>query len=147
MNILQKKSNGANRGAVFLIAMLVASVALAVGIGVYNRTYKELLFASFWKQTQTAFSAADSGLECALYWDRHPQPTATCFTQTVSGALWTPGAAGSFSNIPVSGGCVSVVITKDITAVPTVTTIQAHGYNTCNTADLRLVERGLRIDY
>lgn len=147
MNTSQKKINDSNRGAIFLIAMLVASVALAIGIGVYNRTYKELLFASFWKQAQTAFSAADSGLECALYWDLHPQPTATCFTQTVSGASWTPGAAGSFSNIPVSGGCVSVVITKDTTAVPTVTTIQAYGYNTCNPASLRRVERGLRIDY
>ncbi|MFZ2303769.1 MAG: hypothetical protein WAV98_03220, partial [Minisyncoccia bacterium] len=60
------------RGVVLLIAILVGGVALAVGFGVYHRTYKELLFASFWKQTQVAFSAADSGLECALYWELHP---------------------------------------------------------------------------
>lgn len=152
MNNSQKKSNGANRGAVFLIAMLVASVALAVGLGVYNRTYKELLFASFWKQTQTAFASADAGLECALYWDIHPLANASCFTQTVSGQVtqvipWTPGFAGSF-DANVGTGCVHVDITKVGSApVPVATTIQAHGYNTCNIADLRRVERGLRIDY
>lgn len=142
MNTSQKKFNDSNRGAIFLIAMLVASVALAIGIGVYNRTYKELLFASFWKQAQTAFSAADSGLECALYWDLHPA-SATCFGSAIS--TWTPGNAGSF-DANVGTGCVHVDITK-VGSAPVVTTIQAHGYNTCNTVDLRRVERGLRIDY
>ncbi|MBI5400791.1 MAG: hypothetical protein HZB12_01600 [Candidatus Yonathbacteria bacterium] len=141
MNTSQKNFNGSNRGAVFLIAMLVASVALAIGIGVYHRTYKELLFASFWKQAQTAFAAADAGLECALYWDWHPA-SATCFGSAIT--AWIPGSAGSF-DANVGTGCVHVDITK--AGTPVVTTIQSYGYNTCDPASLRRVERGLRIDY
>jgi len=133
------------RGAVLLIAMLVASVALSVGFGVYNRTYKELLFASFWKQTQVAFSAADSGLECVLYWDtRVPQPaSATCFGSAVTG--WNPSGNTSTNFTISSPVCVSIEITKNATAP--LTTIKARGYNTCDTMSPRRVERGLRIDY
>lgn len=132
------------RGVVLLIAILVSSVALAVGLGVYNRTYKELLFASYWKQTQIAFAAADSGLECALYWDAHPAAPAVCFGANITG--WTPGFAGSFSNIPVFGGCVDVTISKTA-AIPIETTIESRGHNTCDTTALRRVERGIGMRY
>lgn len=131
------------RGAVLLIAILVSSVALAVGFGVYNRTYKELLFASYWKQTQIAFSAADAGLECALYWELHPAQ-ATCFNTTIPLATWTPGeltAPGGFElNVP-GGGCVNIKIEWN-TAL-SATTTEARGYNTCDTTSPRRVERGL----
>lgn len=130
-------------GAVLLIAMLVASVALSVGFGVYNRTYKELLFASFWKQTQIAFSAADSGLECVMYWDMHPQATASCFGVTVPG--WNPSANISANFLVTAPICVNIEIIKNV-ATP-LTTIRARGYNTCDTTSPRRVERGLRIDY
>lgn len=133
-------------GAVLLIAMLVASVALSVGLGVYNRTYKELLFASFWKQTQVAFSAADSGLECALYWDTRPDPrptTASCFGATVTG--WNPSLNNSINLQITTPICVSVEITKN--SVAPMTIISARGYNTCGTNNPRRVERGLRIAY
>lgn len=113
------------RGAVLLIAILVASVALAVGLGVYNRTYKELLFASYWKQTQTAFSAADSGLECAMWWDQNPAggfPTGsgggtnpvTCFGQTniIWSSVSSGGVATSTFSAPVSNGCAVVTVVK-----------------------------------
>ena len=133
------------KGAVLLIAILVSSVVLAVGLGVYNRTYKELVFASFWKHAQTAFSAADSGLECAIYWDTHQAAvtSAPCFGYTVSG--WNPSLniTTTFSiSTPV---CVTIEITKN--AAYPFTTIRSRGYNTCSTTDPRRVERGLRIDY
>lgn len=134
------------KGAVLLIAILVSSVALAVGFGVYNRTYKELLFASFWKQTQIAFSAADAGLECALYWELHPGAgglnSASCFGPTIPD--WDPLATGNFYlNVP-SGGCVNINIFLNAGA----TTTEARGYNvSCDEVSLgtnpRIVERGL----
>lgn len=143
-----RKIKSQKNGVVLLMAILIASVALAVGFGVYNRVYKELLFASFWKQTQVAFSSADSGLECALYWELHPSSPATCFGQnigsTLYGATWTPGSLGAF-NVDVPGsGCVRVTISF----VGTATTTEARGYNV-SCADLsagtspRIVERGL----
>lgn len=144
--MINKKSK--NKGAVLLIAILVGSVALAVGFGVYNRTYKELLLVSFWKQSQEAFYAADTGLECALYWDtRVPQPTsATCFGATVPG--WNPSAASTSTVATLaitSPICVNIEIIKSDTFP--FTTINARGYNTCDSNNTRRLERGLRVEY
>ncbi len=137
------------KGAVLLIAILVSSVALAVGFGVYNRTYKELVFASFWKQTQIAFSAADSGLECSMYWDTHPPASpaqATCFGG--SSFAWSTSTSPFVlpANMSVSGGCVNVTITRAGVS-PVVTTITSRGYNTCDPTNPRRVERGLVASY
>lgn len=131
------------KGAVLLIAILVSSVVLAIGLGVYNRTYKELVFASFWKHAQTAFSAADSGLECAIYWDTHQAAAASCFGSTVTG--WNPLSNVTTTFTISTPVCVTVEITKN--AAYPFTTIRSRGYNTCTTTDPRRVERGLRIDY
>lgn len=148
----QFSSAVSERGAVLLIAILIASISLAVGMGVYNRTYKELLFASFWKQTQIAFSAADSGLECALYWDLSlPVPaTFSCFGN--SSAAWSPVAGVwevfGVNGTAVGGGCVRVTITKPAPASSAASTlIEARGYNTCDATSPRRVERGLQVTY
>ncbi|MEK7148345.1 MAG: hypothetical protein AAB770_00325 [Patescibacteria group bacterium] len=136
------------RGVVLLIAILVSGVTLAVGIGVYNRVYKELLFASFWKQTQVAFSAADAGLECALYWDLHPPASGdvSCF----GGALFAWSTSTSPFVLPlntaVSGGCVNVSIVRSGSPL-FLTTIESRGYNTCDITNPRRVERGLGVQY
>lgn len=132
------------KGAVLLIAILVSSVALAVGFGVYNRTYKELLFASYWKQTQVAFSSADAGLECALYYELHPTITPVmCFNTEILSTTWTPGEAtalGGFNLDVPSAGCVNIRIAWNGTATTTV----ARGYNdACGSTNPRRVERGL----
>lgn len=127
-----------NRGAALLIAILIGSIAMLVGMGVYNRTYKELLFASFWKQAQIAFSSADAGLECAMYWDK-TGGSPSCFGAVIAG--WTPGSAGTFT-APVSNGCVSVTITKGATTI-----IESRGRNTCDTNSLRFVERAVGVQY
>lgn len=138
-----QKTNGSkgNRGATLLIAILIGSIALIVGMGVYNRTYKELLFASFWKQAQIAFSSADAGLECAMYWDKTGGSPA-CFGTAITG--WTPGSAGTFT-APVTNGCVSVTIIKN--AVAPFTIIESRGHNTCATNSLRFVERAVAVAY
>ena len=148
-----------NRGAVLLIAVLMTSVVLSVGMGIYQRTYKSLVFSSYWQQTQIAFASADAGFECALYLDTHAgsaTPPTQCFGQDIS---WTPGEATLPEGVDIampSGGCVNIQITK--TSVPvepptdpatfyTATHIEARGYNTCDKTNSRRVERGLKIDY
>ena len=49
--------------------MLTASLALAVGIAIYDLTIRELELSSTATQSQYAVYAADAGAECALYWD------------------------------------------------------------------------------
>lgn len=56
-------------GFVLLFSVLVSGIVLAVGLGIISITLKELLLSNTGKDSQYAFYAADSGLECALYWD------------------------------------------------------------------------------
>jgi hypothetical protein len=128
------------RGVTLLIAVLLASVTLAVGLGVYQRTYKEMLFASFWKQAQSAFASADGALECAMYFELHPLESPQCFNNSIVG--WNPSIPGNFS-INASGVCAEVYITSTGTS----TTTKAYGYNTCTVTDPRRVERGLELTY
>ncbi len=148
MNTKYKIQNtNSNRGAVLLIAVLLSSVMLSVGLGVYQRTYKQLVFSSFWKQMQVAFVAADSGLECVMYWDLHKDKITmmnppTCFEDPLIG--WDPLLSASHQFlIDAPTLCVHIEIIKNAGA----TTIKARGYNTCNDTNLRRVERALRIDY
>lgn len=49
--------------------MLVASLALAVGLAIFDLTIRELDLSGTTTQSQYAIYAADTGAECALYWD------------------------------------------------------------------------------
>lgn len=141
--MIKSKAKTSNKGAALLISVIISTVVLAVGFGVYQRTYKELLFSSMWKQTQVAFAAADAGLECALYRDLHA--ATSCFGNPFP---WTPLANGtwSLSGLPVGAGCVNLTVTKNSTAGTTV--IDARGYNdSCTSVSPRRVERGLRVNY
>src|SRR3989344_842848 len=59
----------AQRGSVLYTTVLLVSVVLAISIGVSTIAEKEAIFSSFGRDSQKAFFAADSGLECAMYHD------------------------------------------------------------------------------
>lgn len=58
-------------GYALLFAILVTSILLSAGLGISNIIYKELLLSAIGKQSAIAFYAADTGAECALYWERN----------------------------------------------------------------------------
>ena len=57
------------RGFTIFFAVLVASLALAVGLAIYDLLLRELALSQTATQSQYAIYAADTGAECALYWD------------------------------------------------------------------------------
>jgi len=57
------------RGFTLYYAMLFGSVMLAIGASLLNISLKELRLSSALNESEYAFYAADSGIECALYWD------------------------------------------------------------------------------
>src|SRR3990167_4948503 len=61
---------GVERGFALLIATVLSSIALAVGLAVTDIVYRQVVLSSAAKQSQYAFYAADSALECALYFDQ-----------------------------------------------------------------------------
>lgn len=57
------------KGVTLLLAVLVSSIALSVGIGIFSLLFSEIAISGSAKDSITAFYAADSGLDCALYWE------------------------------------------------------------------------------
>ena len=58
-------------GFVILVAVLVATVVVALGAFIAAIAVKELELSSSGRESQDAFYAADAALECALYHDFH----------------------------------------------------------------------------
>jgi len=56
-------------GFTIFFAMLAGGLALSIGIAIYDLTIRELDLSATATQSQYAIYAADTGVECALYWD------------------------------------------------------------------------------
>lgn len=57
------------RGFTLLLAALISSIVLSIGAAIYGIAIKELQLSTLGRNSQYAFFAADTGAECALYWD------------------------------------------------------------------------------
>lgn len=107
----------AQRGFTILFAVLIASIMLAIGIAIFDITVRELRLSSVARESQFAIYAAETGVECALYWDSKYSGSSSAFTggsasgstQTIfltAGSAWTVPADWDDSNntIHVIGG-------------------------------------------
>ena len=152
------------RGFVLLLAVLVSGILLALGLALYNIASKELLLSSAGRDSQFAFYAADSGIECALYWDAKEQAfsTTSSLESVTCGAGTVPSGGGvapvtrtydqgtqtysttfSFSlGSNIADPCTDVTVSRRYN--PTRTSIRADGYNTCVTSDPKRSERATR---
>jgi hypothetical protein len=166
-----------NKGFALLIAVLVSSVVLAVGISMLNITLKEYLFSGIGRESEIAFYSADAGMECALYWDTSTQGgkfdltaasgNITCMGSTVATpAGGTSGTQKQFQFEWASSGqtvCTKIGITKyfdptnpivispslTCAAGATCTQVESRGYNRpcAGLSSPKVVERALRANY
>ncbi len=143
-----------NKGFTLLIAMVTTSLLLIVSFVVSNIALKQLVLANASKESQYAFYNADSGVECATYWDLK-DPTSSPFDPngsptniTCNTTTRTVGGGGSnltsTFTIPLPTGCVVVSVTKNVNDT---TTIDSRGYNTCTAGAIRKYERGVNLTY
>lgn len=148
-------------GFTLLFAVLVANLILAIGIATFNLTVKQVTLSSVGRESQVAFFAADSGVECALYWDfKHnafsvsqPISSITCngitITQADDGGTLGGRAYGTPTTFtftfPPDPFCATVSVTKYNN--PKRTVVDSRGYNTCDVSNPRRVERGIRANY
>ncbi len=153
--------------------MLVGALALAVGAAIYDLTVREIDLSNTATQSQYAIYVADTGAECALYWDLKCSLGA-CFAGSAfatSSHSTVPGSGASCSGQDIAAGwtvdtaesaatttfkltflpqpyCVLVTVAKR--GNPTLTTIVSHGYNTScppGTPTATRLERTLQVDY
>lgn len=149
------------RGFTLLVAIILSSVALALGLALVDIAYKQTVLASTSAQSQNAFYNADAALECALYYDQQKDFFRTNPFGITNSAVICNGNVVTFSSvrtgsapivtvftIPCSGGGTSAQVTvwKNNSSVPT-NTIYATGYNTCDTSNERRIERGIKVTY
>lgn len=144
------------RGFTLLIAVILASVALSLGLALLDIAYKQVILASSARQSQNAFYNADAVLECALYADQqldtfgygNSSGTVTCGTLPAINVTFDQAASPRSRTFTVpcatSGTQGAVTITK---AADATTAIYASGYNTCDTSNPRRIERGLKVTY
>src|SRR6185369_14936182 len=94
------------KGFALLFAVLVSSVLLAIGVSIFNLTVKELALSASGRESQFSFYAADTGAECALYWDfKATQPVMFATSTASQTGAWRDSIIDS--NAPT---CVSTAL-------------------------------------
>lgn len=163
------------RGIAIYIAVVVTAALVLVSYAVISLAIKEIGTSSAGRDSQGAFYAADSGVECAIYWDLKALRISAFSTTTPSASISCVGN----SSIPISttvdnsGGvnngtgtstfqfqfpspsdyCAIVNVVKsyafDIATglILPKTKIESRGYNSCIAANTRRVERAILVNY
>ena len=149
-----------SRGFTLLYASLIGALLLAIASGIFSIIFKELVLTSSSRESFFAFYSADSGLECALYWDLNerlfatssqsvPDTTGVSCNEIPFASNWsiTSDANSAITvfelSYPPEEYCATVTVTKSDND----TLIESRGYNTCNTSNPRRVERGIKAQY
>jgi competence protein ComGC len=149
------------KGFTMLIAIVTTSILLIVSFAVANVVVKQISAIYAGKQSQVALYSAESGVECAMYWDLKDPSGDSAFDQSkATEANPKPSLIKCYDIIPVrpdtlsqatstfrikelkGGGCADVNVGK----YTTVTIIESRGYNTCSDSDRRF-ERALVVTY
>lgn len=152
-----------NKGFTLLVAIVTTSLLLIVSFVVVNVALKQLLLSYSNQESQYSYYNAESGVECAIYWDlKNSVPpnigvTDSAFSTTTTNEIECYGkivnvGGGGYANatstfeIALAKGCVVVKVGK----VPNpygYTRIESYGYNNCTPDVERKFERGITITY
>lgn len=177
MFITIRKINEVERGSVLLITMVIITMILTLGAGMISIATKQTILSSIGRESQKAFYAADSGIECVLYWELQSVDSFQFATSSDSSVNPPSGdfcggqdmsPAAGFTTWSVSADATSATTTFLISAwsedyssldmfnpcVKVVlekrgasTEVLSTGYNTCDTTSGRRVSRAVHINY
>lgn len=147
-----------HKGFVILFAVIISVLMLMLGAGIFSIASKESILSSTSREAHQAFTAADTGAECALYavasnqylvgfYQSVPVPCAD--TQVIFSFDQATTWNGRIE-LPSLDSCADISITTDLNLGTR--TIRSQGYNLCNTdqpqaGNPRLVERVLELTY
>jgi hypothetical protein len=79
------------KGFTVFLAMLIAALALSIGLAIYDLTAREIDLSDTATQSQYAIYAADTGSECVLYWDNKYNGSTSAFATSSAS---TPPSSG-----------------------------------------------------
>ncbi len=161
-------------GFTLLLAALTASIVLALGSAIFSIAQKQLTLSAIGRDSQFAFYAADTAVECVLFWDFRYNffststpvgVTPTCDQAAVLPFVGNPSPPFNypytltsqqmdlFSDAkPPSDYCAQVTVTKSLDPVTQAvrTVVHADGYSTsCATitTNSRALQRSVELHY
>jgi hypothetical protein len=148
-------------GYAILFTVVIVGIISMITIGLSNAAYKQMILSSVAKDSTTAFYQADIASECALYMDNESNnpavpPTSGSASWTCAGNSLTYTASGSSPITLVnlepatensSNKCFRALVTKTESPTSISTEVQAKGYNICEKANSRTVERAIKVNY
>ncbi len=157
------QQNSKERGVTLYVAIIITTTLLLVSSAIANVTLKQVKLASINRDSHLAFFAADSGAECALYWDVKAAGGGSAFSTTTATTI----SCNADENNPenenmVVGGdetstfrilfkpepyCADVTVVKTYNGGVLETHIESRGYNSCDVNNPRRVERAVQADY
>lgn len=103
------------RGFTIFFATLIASLALAVGIAIFELTIRELDLSQTATASQYAIYAADVGAECALFWDyKCPTSGGPAYCAESQGSAFATSTSGAGVDDDSNLTCNGLDITSTI---------------------------------
>ncbi len=150
-------TNKSQEGFVALFTVLLTSVLLAMAVGIASIALKEIVLSSSASDGNKAFYAADSGIECALYFDRQ-NPGFGNFGNGLRCndhmPLMTAPAGPEIYIFKIPFGendelCADITVERGLTGLSYQTRIESKGSNTpCDDLNNpKRVERSVRVTY
>jgi Tfp pilus assembly protein PilX len=154
------KRHNKEKGITLFVAILITGTLLLISVAIVSLAVKEAFLSSTYRDSQYAFYAADTGAECAIYWDVNNPNNVSAFATSTQDSMRTISCLGN-SMLPtrvVSGGygtstfhinyqsepyCADVLVSKNADGT---TKIESLGYNNC-TSNPRRVQRAVRVTY
>ena len=156
---VRKTATPSTAGFALIFAVLATSVLLSIGVAIFNIALRQVAISSFGRESQFAFYAADTGTECAMYWDFSADAFSTSSPHVINcgGADVLVGNGGDANptslisdihlGLETEDPCVTVTVTKTYSGAVLITDIRSYGHNTCNLSSPTRVERGLYVTY
>ena len=171
MEKVHSQKNNQEKGIVIYIAVTITAALILVSLEIVNFALKQKWLSNASRDSQAAFYAADSGVECALYWDLKNTGVSAFATSTAASNIncnnksvpvtktWN-GATGygtstlAFDFSSADTYCTSVSIVKRYSGGNLTTRIESRGYNigtasggACTSSKARRVERAVLVTY
>lgn len=145
-----------NKGFILFLSLLIMSVALSIAFSVFEIFIFQIVLTGNIKDSQGAFYAADSGLECVYYSEINKnaipydgQADITCNNENITFNM--VAGIGGFQLFFNNGTCAKILLNFNNPA-PYTKKVQTFGRskyvgNNCDTPYSRRVERGMEVAY
>lgn len=139
-------------GFALFFTVVIISVISAIAFGLASITLKQKNLSSLAYDSQTAFYAADAGMECALFRNQSifsTSQTFDCFDFAPNNfglsVTMSKSLSGNFWSIsPRDETCFSIELLPANPPNEPRVSFSVKGYNTCKQNNIRYIERNLR---